>query len=60
MNKKILITVVLLATMTVAKAQWQVGLTAGYSLNAMSTDTRYAYDLNDGSRGGVAIGIPGA
>ena len=41
-----LITVVLLATMTVAKAQWQVGLTAGYSLNAMSTDTRYAYDLN--------------
>ena len=58
MNKKILITVVLLATMTVAKAQWQVGLTAGYSLNAMSTDTRYAYDLNYESRGGVAIGIP--
>ena len=49
MNKKMLITVVLLATMTVAKAQWQVGLTAGYSLNAMSTDTRYAYDLNYGS-----------
>lgn len=56
--KKYLLTVLLLAAMVQSKAQWQVGLTAGYSVNSLSTDVRYAYDLNYEARGGFAIGVP--
>ena len=41
----------MLMTITIyVRAQWQVGLTVGYSVNTLSIDTHYAYDLNYESR----------
>ena len=49
----------MLMTITIyVRAQWQVGLTGGYSVNTLSTDTHYAYNLNYESRGGLTIGVP--
>ncbi len=49
----------MLMTITIyVRAQWLVGLTGGYSVNTLSTDTHYAYDLNYESRGGLTIGVP--
>ena len=47
-----------LAAMAPAKAQWRVGLTAGYSRNTLSMDTGYAYDLRYEARDGFTVGIP--
>lgn len=40
------------------KAQLQVGVTAGSSVNTLSTHTHYAYDLNYKKSWGWAFGIP--
>ena len=58
MKKTIFLFACIIAFAASAKAQWQVGVNAGYALNTMSTDTRYAYDLNYGNRGGITFGVP--
>lgn len=58
MKKTLLLFACIIAFAASVKAQWQVGVTAGYALNTMSTDTRYAYDLNYGNRGGITFGVP--
>ena len=58
MKKTLLLFACIIAFAASVKAQWQVGVTAGYALNTLSTDTRYAYDLNYGNRGGITFGVP--
>ena len=41
-----------------AKAQWAVGVEAGYDYNSHHLNTQYAYDFRYEGRGGLTIGIP--
>ena len=58
MKKGLFIWTMFLLGLTSVKAQWQVGVTGGRSINTLSTHTHYAYDLNYDTSWGWAFGIP--
>ena len=41
-----------------AKAQWSVGLQAGYTHNSLTTSSGYFYDRVYHAQGGVTVGVP--
>ncbi len=42
----------ILISITSLSAQWQVGISGGYSLNSLDTDNSFAYGLKNSDRGG--------
>jgi hypothetical protein len=57
MGKKIILMLMLCCSVC-AKAQWSVGLMAGYDRNVYTYEKGYAYDLRFGNRSGWELTVP--
>ena len=58
MIKKFSICLLTLSLCLVARAQWSVGIMAGYDYNSYSMAKGYAYDYRYGGMGGLEVTVP--
>ena len=58
MMKKFSICLLTLSLCLVARAQWSVGIMAGYDYNSYSMAKGYAYDYRYGGMGGLEVTVP--
>ncbi|MGN0190398.1 MAG: outer membrane beta-barrel protein [Candidatus Cryptobacteroides sp.] len=58
MKKKLLVSLFTLLACLGAKAQWSVGVMAGYDYNMYSVAKGYAYDYRYGGMGGLEVTVP--
>ena len=58
MMKKFSICLLALTLCLVARAQWSVGIMAGYDYNSYSMAKGYAYDYRYGGIGGLEVTVP--
>ncbi len=58
MKKFLFLTIPLLFASLSVKAQWQIGLQAGYDYDVYTINTGYQYDFNYVPQGGLTIAVP--
>ena len=56
--KRMIVILLALSLCNVAKAQWSVGVLAGYDYNVYSYSKGYAYDYRYGNKGGLEVTVP--
>lgn len=57
MKKNLILTLLLLCCVT-ARAQWSIGIAAGYDRNNYTYEKGYAYDYRFGNKSGLEIDVP--